>query len=82
MKPMSHLSTIDNNNMQNTIAATTGFSYGSGLAGLVTGLTLNDWLAIGSFVFMALTYLTNLYFRLKAEKREIELYEQRKRCSK
>lgn len=79
---MSHLSTIDNNNMQNTIATTTGFSYGSGLAGLVTGLTLNDWLAIGSFVFMALTYLTNLYFRLKAEKREIELYEQRKRCSK
>lgn len=76
---MSHFTAVDNKNMNHTIETTTGLSYGSGLAGLVAGLTLNDWLAIGGFVFMALTYLTNLYFRLKAESREIELHEQRKK---
>lgn len=78
---MSHFTAVDNKNMNQTIETTTGLSYGSGLAGVLTGLTLNDWLAIGGFAFMALTYLTNLYFRLEARQREIELHEQRKKDS-
>lgn len=67
--------TVGQNNMDNTIATTTGLSYGSGLAGVLWGMTLNEWLAIGGFVFMALTYFTNLFYRERDERRKQEMHD-------
>ena len=63
-----------NNKMDNTITVTTGLSYGSGFAGFIAGLSLNDWLALGGLFFIALTYFTNLYFRLRDERRQERLF--------
>lgn len=59
----------EKNNMQSTLQATTGLSYGSGFAGFIAGLSFNDWIAIVGVIFMFLTYGTNLYFKRRDDAR-------------
>lgn len=67
---MSVTTSSNNNNMQNAISTATGLSYGSGFAGFISGLSLNEWLSVLGAVFMILTYFTNLYFRTREDKRK------------
>lgn len=55
-----------------SVQASTSVAYGSGGAGFMLGLGINDWLAIIGIVFVILTYVTNLYFQYRRDQREQE----------
>ncbi|MGK3186198.1 class II holin family protein [Enterobacter soli] len=73
--------------MDNLSAAATGVSYGTSLGSfgywllqLLDKVSPSQWAAIGvlaSILFGLLTYLTNLYFKIKEDRRkEAQLYGQ------
>ncbi|MGP6391721.1 class II holin family protein [Citrobacter koseri] len=73
--------------MDNLSAAATGLSYGTSLGSfgywllkLLDTVSPSQWAAIGvlgSLFFGLLTYLTNLYFKIKEDRRkEAQLYGQ------
>jgi len=39
-------------------------------SGTLAGLAFNEWLALGGFILMAMTFGVNTYFRWKHDKRE------------
>lgn len=59
------------NNMNTWTSAT----YGGGWLSVFVGLTFENWLALVGSIVLILTFLTNLYFKLRSEAREQELHE-------
>ena len=74
---MQRLEKLVNNTLNLDISS--GVAYAtSGSAIIVGALGLSDWLAIGGFFFIVLTYFTNLYFKVTDRKHNIREKKRRK----
>lgn len=49
----------------------------SGFGAMLGAMTLQDWLIVVSIVSIAATYFTNLYFRLREDRRKAEEHDYR-----
>lgn len=57
--------------------ATEQISYTVSGVGTFAGLVFNEWLALGGFIIMLMTFAVNTYFRLKRDEREQKIADRK-----
>lgn len=50
-------------------STSTGVAYGTAGGVVILGLNVNEWLAVAGIISLIATYFTNLYFRVRADRR-------------